>query len=156
MIPLSIPGFGHFELRHIVSDYNGTLAQDGILIEGVAQALRALCEKIEIHVVTADTFGLAHAQLAGLPVTLTITPAENQAQAKLAYIEKLGASHVVAIGNGRNDQKMLKSAALGIAVIQKEGASAQTIVSADVVSRGILEALDLLDHPDRLKATLRS
>ncbi|THF62708.1 HAD family hydrolase [Pseudothauera rhizosphaerae] len=156
MIGVSIPGYGSFELRHVVTDYNGTLAVDGVLIDGVAAALRSLAERVEIHVITADTFGLAQAQLAGLPVTLTITPPENQAEAKLDYVRGLGASGVVAIGNGRNDRKMLESAAIGIALVQKEGASAETLRSADVVSAGILDALDLLRHTDRLKATLRS
>ncbi|OAM87797.1 HAD hydrolase family protein [Termitidicoccus mucosus] len=156
MISLSIPDYGDIELKHVVSDYNGTLAVDGILIEGVADALRTLSEHIEIHVVTADTFGLAKAQLAGLPVTLVIAPPENQADTKLDYIRKLGAANVVAIGNGRNDRKMLEHAALGIALIQKEGAAAETLRSADVVSTSILEALDLLSNTKRLKATLRS
>jgi hypothetical protein len=39
---------------------------------------------------------------------------------------------------------MLKAAALGIAVIQAEGASPETLACADVVSLTILDALDLL------------
>jgi len=156
MIHVAIPGYGDLELKHVVSDYNGTLAEDGILIEGIADALRVLSGRIEIHVITADTFGIARAQLSGLPVTLTITPTENQAETKLAYILKLGETSVVAIGNGRNDRKMLASAAIGIALIQQEGASAEALHSADVVCRSILEALDLLRNTKRLIATLRS
>ena len=61
-----------------------------------------------------------------------------------------------AAGNGRNDRKMLKAAALGIAVIQREGAAAETVAAADVVSSSILDALELLQNPKRLLATLRS
>ncbi len=156
MIHISIPDYGDIELKYVVSDYNGTLAVDGVLIEGVADIIRSLSQHIEVHVITADTFGIAKAQLGDLPVTLTITPPENQADTKLDYVRKLGAANVVAIGNGRNDRKMLASAALGIALIQKEGASVETLLSADVVSRSITEALDLLINTKRLKATLRS
>ena len=156
MLTVDIPGFGPLSLHHLVSDYNGTLALDGQLLPGVAEALSHLAPFLSIHVITADTFGLARAELAGLPLTLHITPQDNQAQAKLAFVESLGAASVVALGNGRNDRDMLKAAAVGIALIQREGGSAQTLASADVVATSVLDALALLVHPKRLTATLRS
>jgi soluble P-type ATPase len=63
---------------------------------------------------------------------------------------------VVAIGNGRNDRRMLEAAALGIALIQREGAAVAALTSADVAATGILDALELLQMPKRLVATLRS
>ena len=156
MIPLSIPDFGELRLEHLVLDYNGTLARDGKLLPGVAGRLRALSKKIQIHVITADTFGIAAKELAGLPLRLKILPAEKQAKAKAGFVKKLSAKTVVAIGNGRNDRQMLKIAALGIAVIQDEGAAAQTLLAADVVTRHIQDALQLLQKTNRLKATLRS
>ena len=51
---------------------------------------------------------------------------------------------------------MLQESALGIAVIQTEGAAAPTIQAADVVALDILDALELLTNPLRLVATLRS
>jgi soluble P-type ATPase len=156
MIEIDIPGFRKFRLAYVVTDYNGTLAVDGQLLPGVRDALIALAGDFHLHVITADTFGLAAEQLAGLPVELTTTPVESQAEAKLEFISKLGADQVIAIGNGRNDKKMLAAAAVGIAVIQKEGASTETVATADVVSSNILDALDLLRNPKRLIATLRS
>ena len=156
MISIDIPGFRKLELAHLVSDYNGTLALDGKLLPGVAEALSELAPNIRIHVITADTFGLAKAQLAGLPINLTVTPAQAQAEAKLQFVAELGANAVVAIGNGRNDRKMLSAAALGIALIQREGGAAETFESADIVSTTILDALELLRSPKRLVATLRS
>jgi len=156
MISIDIPDFGPLELHHLVSDYNGTLALDGFLHAGVAERIRALAKVLAIHVVTADTFGVVREQLAGLPVTLTIIPAENQAFAKLKYVEQLGAKQVVAVGNGRNDRKMFAAAALAIALIQEEGLAAATLFEADLVTTSVTDALDLLDNPDRIKATLRS
>ena len=156
MITIDIPDFGRLELHHLVSDYNGTLALDGFLHAGVAERIRALAKTVTIHVITADTFGVVREQLADLPVTLTIIPAENQAFAKLKYVEQLGANHVVAVGNGRNDRKMFAAAALSLALIQEEGLAAVTLLEADLVATSILDVLDLLDNPARLKATLRS
>jgi soluble P-type ATPase len=62
----------------------------------------------------------------------------------------------VCIGNGRNDRLMLEEAGLGIAVVQREGAAVPTVLAADVLAPDILAALDLLTHPLRLLATLRS
>lgn len=156
MIKINIPGFRNLELAHLVLDFNGTLAIDGVLLPGVGEALRVLSLDLEIHVITADTFGLAASQLDRLPVKLTVTPAESQAEAKSEFVSQLGSDRVVAIGNGRNDREMLKAAALGIALIQTEGASAETLANADVVSSVILDALALLRNPKRIIATLRS
>jgi soluble P-type ATPase len=156
MITIDIPGFRKLELAHLVLDYNGTLALDGTLLPGVAEALSSLAPGLRIHVVTADTFGLARAQLARLPVELTIIPIEEQAEAKLRFVSELGPDTVVAIGNGRNDRKMLGAAALGIALVQREGGAAEALAKADLVSTSIVDALDLLRHPKRLIATLRS
>lgn len=156
MIRIDIPGFDALALEHLVLDYNGTLAVDGRLLPGVAEALGALAADLAIHVITADTFGLARSQLEGLPVTLRIAPLEQQAETKQAFVRELGAAGVAAIGNGRNDRLMLAEAALGIALIQAEGGSAATLAQADVVSGSITDALALLRHPKRLTATLRS
>ena len=156
MITTTIPDFGHLELHHLVSDYNGTLALDGILHPGVAGRLKELAKNITIHVVTADTFGLAREQLAGLPVQLTIIPDENQAFTKLRYVDELGAKSVVAVGNGRNDRKMFGAVALSIGLIQEEGLAIAALLESDLITTCVLDALDLLASPDRLKATLRS
>lgn len=156
MIAIDIPGFGKLDLAHAVFDYNGTLALDGEPLPGVAEAILALAAELRIHVITADTFGRAAERLAGLPVELVLIPQESQAEAKQEFVARLGAAQVVAVGNGRNDRLMLKEAALGIALIQKEGAAAATLAEADIVCGHILDALELLRHPKRLVATLRS
>jgi len=155
MLEINIPGAKTLLLTHLILDYNGTLAGDGSLLEGVAERLAILAQHLEIYIVTADTFGSVRAQVADLPVQLAVMLPENQAQAKAAYIDTLGAAASAAIGNGRNDSLMLKKAALGIAVVQTEGAATAALLAADVVTPGIIEALDLLLHPDRLRATLR-
>ena len=156
MIRFSIPGFRVLRLERLVLDYNGTLAVDGKLVGGVAPRLRRLSAQLEIHVVTADTFGRAREALAGLPCKVQVLPKSGQDAAKLAYVRRLGARGCACIGNGRNDRLMLRAAALGIAVVLAEGASTETVAAARVVTTSITDALDLLIRPLRLVATLRS
>lgn len=155
MVEIKIPGAQPLRLTHLILDYNGTLACDGVLLPGVAERLEILAKHLEIHIVTADTFGSVRTQVAHLPVQLAVIPPEQQAQAKAAYIDILGPANSVAIGNGRNDALMLQQAALGIAVMQTEGAATEALLAAKIVTPEIIAALDLLLHPDRLKATLR-
>jgi len=155
MIEIDIPGYKILRLEHIVFDYNGTLAVGGELIEGVRERLLELADKLVIHVVTADTFGLAAAQVDGIPCRLNVLPKEDQAFGKLDVIEELGAQRCVAVGNGRNDVLMLHAADLGIAVIEGEGTAVAAFAAADVICRSIEDALDLLENPLRLVATLR-
>ena len=153
-----IPGQDPIEARHLVLDYNGTLAVDGALVAGVADRLRELAlppYDLTIHVITADTMGTVRRQLEGLPCAVSILGPAAQDTAKLEYVRSVGAESAVAIGNGQNDRLMLAEAALGIAVVGEEGASVQAVLASRVVSRDILSALDLLRNPKRLAATLR-
>lgn len=155
MLSISIPGFADLRLAELVCDFNGTLARDGRLLPGVPEALGTLAADLRIHVVTADTHGTAVKELRGLPVSVEVIAATNQASAKRAFVEQLGAPAVVALGNGRNDREMLAAAAVGIAVVQVEGAAPETVASADVVVPTAIDALELLRNPQRLVATLR-
>jgi soluble P-type ATPase len=156
MLDLTIPGFGRLELTDVVCDYNGTLAADGLLVDGVHERILRLSPELRVHVVTADTFGSAATQLEGLPCSLAVLDPGSQAEAKRDFVKGLGATQVVAIGNGRNDWMMLDTAALGIAVCGAEGAAAEALQVAEVVVGRIVDALDLLLHPKRLLATLRA
>jgi soluble P-type ATPase len=156
VIEIEIPGFKVLQLAHLVLDYNGTLAVNGEMIEGVKSRLNALAGSLGIHVVTADTFGKAARALDGLDGRLVILPPGNQAAAKADYVRQLGEQATVAIGNGRNDRLMLEQAALGIAVLGEEGTAAAAILAADLVVRDVFSAFELLRNPRRLVATLRS
>lgn len=156
MLEMAIPGSETLRLDHLVADFNGTMACDGVLLPGAQAALRLLAEKLAIHIVTADTFGHATEALAGIPCELAILREGGQDSAKLRYVENLGAGRCVCIGNGRNDRLMLAQAALGIAVIHQEGAAVETLLAAKLVVPDINAALGLLLNPARLIATLRS
>jgi P-type E1-E2 ATPase len=155
MIELEIPGRGTIQLEHLVCDVNGTLAVDGRLLEGVAKAIARLSDRLTVHLVTANTHGkqaLINQQL-GLQAHL-LTPGQ-EAQQKADFVNSLGAQHVVAVGQGANDAEMLSAAAIGICVLSTEGTAVPTLLAADVVTRDIQSALDLLEKPLRMIATLR-
>ncbi len=153
---IAIPGFKQLQLQHLVLDYNGTLARDGQLLEGVEHALAKLAPELDIHVITADTFGSVATQISHLPCSLSIIPTQHQAKAKADYIRHLGVKQVVAIGNGYNDHLMLQEAALGIALAQHEGVAVKALQAADIMVTDIVNALNLLLKPSRLIATLRT
>jgi soluble P-type ATPase len=156
MLEVNIPGYRTLALSFLVLDYNGTIACDGRLMTGVKERLEELSKSLSIHILTADTFGSVQKEMTGIPCDVVVIGKENQTQAKADYVRQLGLQKTVNVGNGRNDALMLKEAVLGIAVIQEEGASVETLVAADIATRSILDALDLLLHPLRLTATLRS
>jgi len=156
MITINITGNRKIEVTHLVLDFNGTLAIDGKLIDGTKPLLELLSNQLTIHVVTADTFGTAESELSGINCTLKIISPEMQDMQKESHVFNLGEDHVIAIGNGLNDALMLKCAALGIVVLQKEGASVKTLLNADLVCNNIIDALELLTKPKRISASLRN
>ncbi len=155
MIELSIPGRGSLRLQHLVTDVNGTLAIDGVLIEGLAKRIASLQDRLTVHLLTADTHRRQAAIDQQLNLVATRLAPGNEQEQKRAYVESLGPGCVVAIGQGANDAAMLKSATLGICVMSLEGAALETLLAADIVAPDIMAAFDLLDKPVRLVATLR-
>jgi len=155
MIDIEVPGNKKLQLEHLVLDYNGTIAFDGALIDGVKESLAELSKLLTVHVITADTFGSVKKALENIDCNLALIPLDHQDVAKLEYVNNLGCEKTVSMGNGVNDRLMLKASALGVAVIQGEGAAFETLASADVVCTDIQSALSLLNNPLRLIATLR-
>jgi soluble P-type ATPase len=156
MLEINIPGYKILRFEHLVLDYNGTIACDGMLIDRVNDRLLTLSKDLKIHILTADTFEKAQSELVDIPCELSILPINDQDKAKFEYVQRLGLDLTVCIGNGRNDRLMLKDALLGIAVVLEEGAAIETLDAADLVCTNVCFALDLLLNPLRLVATLRS
>jgi len=155
MITVDIPGRGRLEIRHLVLDLNGTLATDGHVPPGVADRVRTLASLVQVHVLTADTFGTA-STLESLNVHIVCLGPGDQIEAKSESVRVLRRPHTVAIGNGMNDEAMLREAALGILVIGGEGAAVRSLLAADLVVTSIEDGLDLLRFPRRLVASLRT
>jgi P-type E1-E2 ATPase len=155
MIELNIPGRGHLELEHLVSDVNGTLALDGQLLDGLVRPLTSLRDRLNLHLLTADTHRRQDLIDRQLNLTAVRIRTGDEALQKAEYVQRLGSQQVVAIGQGANDAAMLKEAALGICVLSQEGVAVDTLLAADLVVPDIFTALELLEKPLRIVASLR-
>lgn len=157
MILLNIPGYKSIEIKNVAFDYNGTIAKDGILLEGIKEKIKELSDRnVNIFILTADIYGNVREQCMGLPAKVEICNKENATEEKKKIVEKLGYGETVTIGNGRNDLEMFNSSIVSIAVIGKEGCFAKTLFGADIVVINIIDAIELLLKNNRIKATLRT
>ncbi|MCQ2554279.1 MAG: ATPase P [Clostridia bacterium] len=155
MLRFEIPGRETIEVSHLVLDYNGTVAKDGTLIPGIKERIDTLKKDLEVHVLTADTYGTVREECESLGVSVETFPREGAAECKLEIVKNLKGG-AVTVGNGFNDILMSDEADLSIAVVGDEGMCSKLILHTDVLVNSILDALDLLIKPGRLKATLRS
>lgn len=156
MIRIKIPGTGPVTIQNVMLDYNGTIAADGCLLDGVGAAMNRLAHQLDFHVVTADTFGSVQAQLEGVKAQVVLISEQDQDQKKMDVLNRIGADTTMAVGNGVNDALMLKHAKLGAAVLGEEGMALPALMSADVMVRHILDVFAFFKHPNRLIATLRN
>ena len=154
-IKVEIPNYKTVNIAHIVLDYNGTLAEDGILKEGARVLLQELSTLYSVHVITADTFGSVHKQVEAFNLTVKVLESDDHTKEKAAYVEKLGSVHCAAVGNGNNDVGMIEKAAVGIALLGDEGCATATFMKSDMVCKNIEDALRLFVKTKRLTATLR-
>ncbi len=158
-ISIEIPGFGFRHIRMILTDYTGTLSRGGRLDGGVRELLRQLCETVDVHVMTADTFGTAEGELKGIPVIFHRLNGSRQDVQKQEYGMKLGLQHSAVLGNGNNDRLVLKAAkeagGIAIAVDNGEGCATDALLNGNLFIAGAVNALNLLLEPRGCIATLR-
>jgi soluble P-type ATPase len=157
-ILIDIPGFGTRHIRIAVSDYTGTYSFAGAIEPGVKTKLRELASLVDLHIVTADSFGTAERELAGIAIPYKLRTDRHDIE-KAEYMAQFDPRHVAAFGNGNNDRLMLKAVreggGLAIAVDNGEGCAMDAMRNADLFVVGAANAIDLLLEPLRLKATLR-
>ena len=149
---LEIPGERAIAIDHLLLDVNGTLTDRDRLIDGVAERLSRLRDQLDLHLLSADTFGTLEELGRRLRVE---TRRVSRGREKRELVERLGQDRCAAIGNGRNDAAMLATVRLGIVVIGPEGASGVAVADADAVFVSIVAALDFLLEPDVAGSTLR-
>ncbi|MFV0441480.1 MAG: HAD family hydrolase [Lachnospirales bacterium] len=152
---INIPGREPIEIKHIVFDYNGTIAIDGKIKESVKEKIYTLSDSFSLYVLTADTYGSAKKECENLPINLKCFPNDNASVNKLEILTKIGASECICFGNGYNDIKMFEKAALSVAVLESEGCCSKLLNHADILVRSIDEGLDLILNPNRIIADLR-
>jgi len=155
MIELNIPGRGIMRLEHLVCDVNGTLAIDGVIPESLPRSINGLKDRLNIHLLTADTHGRQGIIDQQLNLEAKRIQPGREAEQKADFVRQLGAEQVVAIGQGDNDAAMLEAAAIGIGILSAEGIARSSLLAADIVVPDIFAALQLLEKPLRIVATLR-
>ena len=155
MLTIKIPGREELNLSHLILDYNGTIAEDGEIIESIRPRLAELAKVLTICVITADTHGTAAKKCEGLPLEVLTFPTTEVGAIK-AQEAKKRTGGVITIGNGFNDIQMSDAADLSICVIGKEGCCGALLTHTDIVVTSIDDALDLLLKTGRIRATLRT
>jgi soluble P-type ATPase len=149
-IEIDIPGWGSVDIENLVIDLDGTLATDGKIAPEVKEKIGALSKLAKIYILTANPQGPANEEISGMKAEFIKVSNEDSKSRKLDFLKTLNLEMTAAIGNGSNDQLILKEAALGIAVLGDEGLSASAIKSADIVVKNVQSALDLFLKPRRL------
>ncbi len=157
MLSVTIPGQEPLKLAYLVLDLNGTIQFNGQIFPGVKDLLDSLRGSFEdIYILSADTRGNLESLAADLGVNFhRLGCIKPEPVEKTEFIRSLGPERVVFLGNGNNDRLALKDARLGIVVIGSEGASSAAILAGDIVVKNPVDALNLLQDPQKLIATLR-
>ncbi len=152
---INIPNYKEIDIKNIVLDFNGTLASEGVVKQSTKSLLNELKSKLNIFVVTADTFGTVKEELRDVDVKYHIISKGSGSKDKEDFVKKLSKDNTIAIGNGHNDILMIKAAEIGICIIGSEGCFTQTLLNSDIAVNDIDQALKLLLNENKLIATLR-
>ncbi len=157
MIQISLPGRNKtLKLKNLLLDLNGTLTVNGLLPEGVNERIELLKGKLDIYLLTADTFGVGKQIAEELGINFFRVSSECGGLDKKDFLNTLEPEKTAAIGNGYNDIMMLREAGFSIAVVGGEGCCMEALKEADIAVTNISDALDLLLNPLRIVATLRA
>lgn len=152
---IDIPGYKKLQITTLLLDYNGTIAEDGVIRSAVRERLQKLSKELSIYVLTADTHRTARAQCEGLDLKVHTFPVGSAMDAKRAVLDEIGGEVCACMGNGRNDVRMFENAALSIGIIDREGAYSGLLKTVDLCVNSTEDGLDLLLYPKRLIAGLR-
>lgn len=156
MLHYRIPGRGKFDIENIVLDYNGTIAVDGLILDGVKELISKLKKHANIYILTADTYGTVREACKDLDIEVITFPNENAGENKKKIVKELNGQKTICVGNGYNDILMFEESILSIAVIEGEGASGKLLSNADIVTRSIVDALNIILNENKVAATLRN
>lgn len=159
-IEIKIPGLGDRAIHTVICDYTGTLSCRGRLVPGVKEQLSELMKRVDLHIITADSYGTADSELTGLVKPYHLKKQEGRHDIeKQEYVEQFAPQHVAAFGNGNNDRLLLKrvkeAGGLAIAVDNGEGCAIDAVMNSHLLIVGAVNALNLLLEPNACKATLR-
>lgn len=155
MITIKNLGMHTLEICNLVLDFNGTIATDGKIIDGIKEKITEIkAQGVNVYCLTADSYGTATPQCEAAGIEVKSFPLAEAGAEKAKIVESLQGDSAV-VGNGLNDIPMLDAADMAVAVIGPEGCCGKLLPHADVVVTSIFDALDLLLKPTRVKGLLR-
>ena len=103
MLQIEIPGREQpLRLDVLVLDYNGTIACDGQLIDGIGERIRELCTKLPVYILTADTYGTVKRQCEGLGAEILTFPRAAAGECKEEIVRKLSVDQKVCVVGKRS------------------------------------------------------
>jgi len=152
---INVPETGKYEIENIVFDYNGTIAINGEIISGILEKIVKLTEVFNVAIITADTFNTVRKAFKNTNVNIHIIDNENGMIQKKEFIKNIGSNKTIALGNGRNDELMLKEAIISVAILNNEGVSLKALNSADFLLKDINHFFEMIEEPKKLIAILR-
>ena len=146
-------GAQKYKLDTLFLDLNGTVALNGVMVDGVAQRIAKLKDLgYKVVLLSGDLNGNATQIAEKLAIDFVkATSTEEKAEVVARYDKK----RVAAIGNARIDIGMFENAEFSIVTLQSEGIQAKILNYADVVVNSINDALDLLIDRSIFEATMR-
>jgi soluble P-type ATPase len=157
-ILIEIPGFGTRDIHTVVCDFTGTLSCGGRVAPGVRKRLLTLLDRVELRIITSDSFGRATDELKGVVAPRILSGGRHDIE-KQDYVKGFALPHVAALGNGNNDRLLLKTVkeggGLAVAVDNGEGCAIDALLNAHLLVVGAANALDLLLEMRGCMATLR-
>jgi len=154
MMTIDVPGWESITIDNVVLDLNGTIATDGKISADVKEKIKSLSQKVKVYILTADSQGTASDESKDIGIELVKIPNGDSKNKKFEFLKNLKLERTIVIGNGNNDQLILRESTLGIAVLGDEGLASSALKNADILVKNISDALDLFLKPNRLIATL--
>lgn len=155
---IEIPNYGEIRIKNIIFDINGTIQFKGKLSEELEDKFKRLLQEYNVYLVSADTRGNLKYLANKLNVNYVKINSRDgpEAQAKNKELEKLGPNETIAVGNGNNDNLMLKNVLIGIGIIGSEGATMKSLLNSDVIFTNPLDVIDFLMDEKAIIGTLRT
>ncbi|MFX1496696.1 MAG: hypothetical protein ACFFBH_04135 [Promethearchaeota archaeon] len=155
---IDIPNYGKITISNVIFDVNGTIQFKGRVSRKIIKRIKKLKKFYNIYLISADTRGNLNelAKILQVNYIRISSPTTSEAEAKNNELLKLGKGETVTIGNGINDNLMLKNAIIGIAIIGEEGSTQQTLLNSDIIFTKIIDAIDFLLDEKIMIATLRA
>ena len=150
---INAPNNVQLDIKNIVLDLNGTLANYGIISEEtkeLIQKLKAL--NYRIILISGDIRGNAATIAKELGIDLLLGKNSNE---KAKQIQKFNSNNTAAIGNARIDIGTFQNAILSIATLQQEGIHTDIIKYVDIIVPSIEDALRLFIDTKSIEGTLR-